>query len=76
MVDSYPQWVGLHEKLQRLVIEAEARPLTIGDGLNWMATGTIGYGFHCCYYRCLVRCRCRPWVSFFSLYEISTDGEL
>lgn len=40
----YPNGMALHKKLRRLAIEAEQRPLTIGDSLQRLMTGSNGYG--------------------------------
>jgi hypothetical protein len=44
MAGSYPRGIALHEKLQRLAVEAGQCPLTLGDGLHRLAAGSNGYG--------------------------------
>ncbi len=39
MSDFYPRGIALHEKLQRLAIEAGECPLTMGDSLHRLAAG-------------------------------------
>jgi hypothetical protein len=44
MTGFYPRGTALHEKLQRLAIEAEECPLTVEEGLRRIAAGTNDYG--------------------------------
>ena len=44
MPDYSLQGMTLHEKLQRLAIETQENPLTMGDGLQRIAAGVNGYG--------------------------------
>jgi hypothetical protein len=44
MTGCYPRGIALHEKVQRLAIEAGQCPLTLGDGLRRLAAGSNDYG--------------------------------
>ncbi|MEA2079294.1 MAG: exopolysaccharide biosynthesis protein [Pseudomonadota bacterium] len=44
MTGFYPRGIALHEKLQRLAIEAGQGPLTLGDGLRRLAAASNDYG--------------------------------
>jgi hypothetical protein len=44
MTSFYPRGITLHEKLQRLAVEAKERPLTVDEGLRRIAVGTNDYG--------------------------------
>lgn len=44
MTNASVQGITLHEKLQRLAVEAGENPLTMGDSLQRLAAGSSGYG--------------------------------